>query len=109
MVHQDKGIHHHIHQHNVHQDMKDMEVPQVALGIITIQEDLLQHGADNTTKTQVHQRLAMICTTEDGGAEADIHLHLDIHKEVHQPHHQELLQHHRPTILQPPNLSINIR
>jgi len=129
VVHQDKDIPHHIHQHNVLQDMKDMEVPQVPLGITTTQEaqeaqeaqevqevqevqeaqaDPLQHGEDNMTKTLVHQQLAMTCTTEDG-AEADIHLDLDIHKEVHQQHLQELLHHHHQTILQPLNLLINIR
>jgi len=110
VVHLDKAIPPHTHQHNARQDMKDMAaVHQVVLDTITIQdkEDHLQHGEDNMTKILVHQRLAMTCTTEDG-VEVDIHPDLDIHKEVHQQHPQEL-HHHRPIIHQPPNLLINIR
>ena len=110
VVHLDKAIPPHTHQHNARQDMKDMAAGhQVGLGTTTIQdkEDHLQHGEDNMTKILVHQRLAMTCTTEDG-VEVDIHPDLDIHKEVHQQHPQEL-HHHRPIIHQPPNLLINIR
>lgn len=117
VVHLDKAIPLRIPQHNAHQDRKDMAA--VHLVVLDTQdkdkdkedtqdrEDLLHHGEDNMTKILVHQRLAMTCTTEDGVV-VDIHLGLDIHKEVHQQQHQEL-HHHHPLILQPLNLLINIR
>lgn len=111
-VHPDKVIPLHTPRHNAHQDMKDMEVHQVLLVLLDItttqdKEVLHQHGEDNMTRTLVHQRLEMTCTIEDGVEVVDIHRDRDIHKEVHQLHHQELL--HHPTILQPPNPLINIR
>jgi len=96
-------------RHSAHQGMKDMEEVLQELRDITITQDkvVLRHlGVDSTTKTQVLQRLEMICTTE-GGAGVGTRLDLGTHKEVHQPHRQELL--HHPTIHQPPNLLINIR
>ena len=106
VVHLDKVIPLHTPRHNAHQDMKDMEVH---LDITTTQdkEVLHQYGEDNMTRALVHQRLEMTCTIEDGVEVVDIHRDRDILKEVHQLHHQERL--HHPTILQPPNLLINIR
>jgi len=104
---QDKDIHHLTLQHSVHQGMKDTEeVHQGLLDTIITPEVHHLLGVDNMTRTLVHQRLEMTCTTEDGVV-VDIHLDRDIHKEDHQQHHQELL--HHPTIPQPPSLLINIR
>lgn len=108
-VHPDKDIPRLTPRHSAHQGMKDMEEVLLELLDTTITQDkvVLRHlGADSTTKTQVLQRLEMICTTE-GGVGVGIHLDLGTRKEVHQPRHQELL--HHPTIHQPPNLLINIR
>lgn len=104
---QDKDIHHLTLQHSVHQGTKDTEeVHQGLLDTIITPEVHHLLGVDNMTRTLVHQRLEMTCTTEDGVV-VDIHLDRDIHKEDHQQHHQELL--HHPTIPQPPSLLINIR
>jgi len=111
VVHPDKDIPLPTHQHNAHLDMKeDMVVHQAALLTIITRDmgDLHHHlGGASMTKILVHQRLAMICTTEDG-VEVDILQDPDIPKEVHQQRHQEL-HHHRPLILQPPNHMISIR
>jgi len=108
VVHPDRDILLPTPRHSVHQGMRDMgEVLQEPRDT-TITPDKVLHllGEDNTTRGLVLPPRGMICTTEGGEGVATL-LDQDTHKEDHQPHHQELL--HHQAILQPPNLTINIR
>lgn len=95
-------------RHSVHQGMRDMgEDLLEPLDTTTTPDKVLRLlGEDNTTRGLVLPPPGMICTTE-GGAGVGTLLDQDTHKEDHQPHRQELL--HHQAILQPPNLTINIR
>jgi len=107
-VHLDKDILLPTPRHSVHQGMRDMGEDLQEPRDTAITPDKVLHllGEDNTTRGLVLQQPATICTTE-GGVGVVTLLDQDTRKEDHQPHHQELL--HHQAILQPPNLTINIR